>query len=105
MASIGDEFKKCQYIRTQINKFKKMKKIFVAATLGLVLVSCGGPSVCDCKEWEKEAEKEYMAAEGADAKKAVEDSWKDKQEQCKKLGEGKSKEEMKAMREEAKNCK
>ncbi len=29
-----------------------MKKLFVAATLGLALVSCGGPSVCDCIEME-----------------------------------------------------
>ena len=29
-----------------------MIKIFVAATLGLALVSCGGPSVCDCVEME-----------------------------------------------------
>jgi hypothetical protein len=29
-----------------------MKKLFVAATLVLALVSCGGPSVCDCVEAE-----------------------------------------------------
>jgi hypothetical protein len=27
-----------------------MKKLFVAATLGLALVSCGGPTVCECVE-------------------------------------------------------
>ena len=31
-----------------------MKKLFVAATLGLALVSCGGPSVCDCKKQAEE---------------------------------------------------
>jgi hypothetical protein len=84
---------------------KKMKKIFVAATLGLVLVSCGGPSVCDCMEWEKEYRKERKEADGKEAKDAVKESWKDKMDQCNKLGEGKSKEELKEMMEEAKNCK
>jgi hypothetical protein len=91
-----------------------MKKLFVAATLGLVLVSCGGedektensaPTVCDCMKWEDEYRKERRAADGKEAKDAVKANWKDKMDQCNKLGEGKSKEELEAMREEAKNCK
>jgi hypothetical protein len=35
-----------------------MKKLFVAATLGLALVSCGGPSVCDCAQMSKDIMKE-----------------------------------------------
>jgi hypothetical protein len=82
-----------------------MKKVFVTAVLGLALVSCGGPSVCDCVQWEEDYRKERKAADGADAKKAIKESFKDKREQCEKLGEGKSKEEKKAMMEEARNCK
>jgi hypothetical protein len=29
-----------------------MKKFILASTLGLALVSCGGPNVCDCIEME-----------------------------------------------------
>ena len=103
-----------------------MKKLFVAATLGLALISCGGedektqtsekkensiktensaPTVCDCMKWEDEYRKERRAADGKEAKDAVKANWKDKMDQCNKLGEGKSKEELEAMREEAKNCK
>jgi basic membrane lipoprotein Med (substrate-binding protein (PBP1-ABC) superfamily) len=91
-----------------------MKKLFVAATLGLALVSCGGedektensaPTVCDCVKWEEEAGKEMNEAKDEAAKKAVEDKWKDKEETCKKLADGKTDEEKKAMMEEAENCK
>jgi hypothetical protein len=40
-----------------------MKKLFVAATLGLALVSCGGPSICDCVEKAKKGEKDEKCAE------------------------------------------
>ncbi len=82
-----------------------MKKVFVTAVLGLALASCGGPSVCDCMSWNEEARKEMRDAKDEVARKAVEDKWKDKEEQCMKLGDGKTDEEKKAMMEEAKNCK
>jgi hypothetical protein len=82
-----------------------MKKLFVAATLGIALVSCGGPSVCDCMQWEKEYRAERKAADGDDAKKAIKESYKDKMEQCEKLAEGKSEDEMKEMMKEAESCK
>ena len=44
-----------------------------------------------------------MKADGADMEK-VQEKYKDKMEACKKLGEGKSEEEMKKLQEEAKAC-
>ncbi len=106
-----------------------MKKLFVAATLGLALVACGGkdedtektqtsdksensgktentaPTVCDCVKWGEQYRKESRAADGKEARYTVKANWKDRMDQCNKLGEGKSEEELKAMREEAKNCK
>jgi hypothetical protein len=53
-----------------------------------------------------EAEKEMEAAGGDEAKiKEIGEKYKAKAEECKKLGEGKSEEELKKMAEEAKNCK
>jgi hypothetical protein len=82
-----------------------MKKLFVAATLGLALVSCGGPSVCDCTAMGKEMATEMMAAKDDAGRKAVEEKYADQAKSCEKLGEGKTPEELKAMMEEAKNCK
>jgi hypothetical protein len=40
-----------------------MKKLFVAATFGLALVSCGGPSICDCVEKAKKGETDEKCTE------------------------------------------
>ncbi len=82
-----------------------MKKLFVAATLGLALVSCGGPSVCDCMQMGKDMAKESMEAKDAAGIKAVTDKYADQVKACDKLTEGKSDEEKKAMAEEAAKCK
>jgi hypothetical protein len=82
-----------------------MKKLFVAATLGLALVSCGGPSVCDCTQMGEEMMKEMTEAKDEAAKKAIEDKYKGDKEACEKLGEGKSPEELKEMMKEVANCK
>ena len=91
-----------------------MKKLFVAATLGLALVACGGedektensaPTVCDCMKTGEEWSKEMKSAENEDARKAVEEKYADKKKACDKLTEGKTDEEKKAMMEEAENCK
>jgi len=68
-----------------------MKKIMfsLVAVAALTLVSCGGPSVCDCVENAKKGDK-------AD---------KDVTEKCLKMTEGKSDEEIKKMDEEADKCK
>ena len=68
-----------------------MKKIMfsLVAVAALTLVSCGGPSVCDCVSEAKKGDK-------AD---------KDMIEKCKKLEDGKSDEEKKKMMEEAAKCK
>lgn len=61
----------------------------LVAVATLTLVSCGGPSVCDCVSEGKKGDK---------ADKAI-------MEKCKKMGEGKSKEEMQKLMEEAAKCK
>jgi hypothetical protein len=77
-----------------------MKKLFVAATLGLALVSCGGPSVCDCVNMGKESVKEMMAAKDDAGKKAVEEKYADQLKACEAAMKDISPEEgMKAMKE------
>jgi hypothetical protein len=82
-----------------------MKKLFVAATLGLALVSCGGPSVCGCAQTAKDMFKESMDAKDDTARKAVEEKYKSHMEECEKFVEGKTDEELKEMQKEAENCK
>ena len=103
-----------------------MKKLFVAATLGLALISCGGedektqtsekkensiktenvaPTVCDCVEWSNSMMKEMVDTKDDAAKKALEEKYADKIKACDKLGEGKTPEEIKKMMEEAERCK
>jgi hypothetical protein len=81
-----------------------MKKLFVAATLGLALVSCGGPSVCDCMKIGLDMVKEGMDAKDDAARKAIEDKYADQIAECDKLTKGKSADETKAMMEEAAKC-
>ena len=82
-----------------------MKRIFVSTILGLALASCGGPSICNCKEWEEEFKKERREADSKEARDAVEEKWEDKKEQCqyfvKVLRKEKSRKEIK---EEAEKC-
>jgi hypothetical protein len=91
-----------------------MKKLFVAATLGLALVSCGGedektensaPTVCDCMQMGEDMAKETMDAKDAAGIKALEEKYAEKMKACDKLTEGKTDEEKKAMMEEAAKCK
>jgi CRISPR-associated protein Cas8b1/Cst1 subtype I-B len=95
-----------------------MKKVFLsAAVFAFIFISCDGdkatdeekkkgPSVCDCMKMGEEAMEEMKeAGDDMDKLKELEEKYKEKAEECKKLGEGKSEEEMKALEEEAKNCK
>lgn len=95
-----------------------MKKtlIMASAILAISFTSCGGGeekegenkamSVCDCMAASDEMMNEVDKAEGDDAKmKEIEEKYKSKMEECKKMGEGKSEEEMKALMEEAQKCK
>ncbi len=82
-----------------------MKKFLIAAVLGTALVSCGGPSVCDCTQMGKDMFKEMTEAKDDAARKAVEEKYKGDMEACEKLGEGKTPEEMKEMMKEAESCK
>jgi plasmid rolling circle replication initiator protein Rep len=63
------------------------------------------PSLCDCVNMGKEMATEMMAAKDDAGRKAVEEKYADQAKSCEKLGEGKTPEELKAMMEEAKNCK
>jgi hypothetical protein len=98
-----------------------MKKMMfsLVAVAALALVSCGskeaenkdaenkegGPSVCDCVQWEIDYRKEKSDADGADEKKAVKEKYKEKEEKCEKMYDEATKEEKKKMREEAAKCK
>ena len=77
-----------------------MKKVLVAAVIGtaMMLGSCGA-SPCDCVNMGKEMA-EKMQAEGADIE-AITAEYKDQVESCKKMGEGKSPDDM---AEAAANC-
>jgi hypothetical protein len=59
-----------------------MKKLFVAATLGLALVSCGGPSVCDCVKLTKDVASEMMSAKDDAGRKAVEEKYDGQMKDC-----------------------
>ena len=86
-----------------------MKKVIysVAIVATMALASCGGgASVCDCLKMGEEAMKESQEAAGDEAKlKEIQEKYKLKAEECKKLGEGKSEEEMKKLQEEVEACK
>ena len=79
-----------------------MKKLFVAATLGLALVSCGGPSLCDCKQMFKESAKEFSEAKDEDAIKALTEKYAEQEKECKKLEESVSEKEEEAQLAECK---
>ena len=81
-----------------------MKNLWLIGAVVFALESCGGPSVCDCVQWNKDYIKEETNADGADEKKAVKEKYKDKEEQCEKMYEEATKEEKKKMREEAEKC-
>lgn len=70
----------------------------------ILFVSCG-PDVCDCINGMKELEKKYQDAEGDDEKqKEIEKEGEELEKKCMKLRDGKSNEEKKEMREQAKKC-
>ncbi len=84
-----------------------MKKLIlpVAAFSMLFLTSCGGTSVCGCMDSYLEMSKEMKAANGDETKmKEIQEKYKDEEEACKKLDEGKTSEEKEKMQEEAKKC-
>ena len=46
-----------------------MKNLWLIGAVVFALASCGGPSVCDCVQWEKDYRKEKSDADGDDEKK------------------------------------
>ena len=41
-----------------------MKNLWLIGAVVFALASCGGPSVCDCVQWEKDYRKEKSDADG-----------------------------------------
>lgn len=92
------------------------KTLLLAGTLlAISFTSCGGGeenkeekkamTVCDCMKASEDMMQEADEAAGDEAKmKEIEEKYKSQIEECKKMGEGKSEEEMKALMEEAKKC-
>lgn len=79
--------------------------MFAVAVATIGLASCGGPSICDCVKAEEEMRKALDEAGDDEAKvKEVKESFKDKEEACKKLAEGKSEDELKELMKEAEKC-
>jgi len=63
-------------------------------------------SVCECVKMSEEMMKEMEGVIDDEVKmKEIEEKYKETAEACKKLGEGKSDEEMKKLQEEASKCK
>tara|TARA_B100000767_G_C19776627_1_gene542944 strand:+ start:2987 stop:3220 length:234 start_codon:yes stop_codon:yes gene_type:complete len=71
-----------------------MKKILSVFSLCVFLVSCGGPSTCDCVNATKEQMKDEVFSEKCEK---MEDEWKAKFKES-------DKDEQKAMREAIKAC-
>jgi len=96
-----------------------MKKLILstAVIIAFALSSCGGkdgedqkdaagPTICDCVKMGEEVQKEMEEAGGDEAKlKEIEEKYELKAEECKKLVEGKSDDQMKKLQEEASKCK
>ena len=84
------------------------KTLMAFALIGFLMTSCGGGSeICNCVSTNLSMMKDMKAAgEDADDKKIeeIEKKYEAKMEKCKKLGDGKSQEELEKMEEEAKKC-
>ncbi len=95
-----------------------MKKVLfsVAFVAAFGLVSCGGPSMCDCVEGRKEMMEKIKEADGdedkikeieaeyEDMKKDCEEMAKERAEELKDLDDKEKEEKMKEWAEEAKEC-
>ncbi len=72
-----------------------MKKVLfsVAFVAAFGLVSCGGPSMCDCVEGRKEMREKIKEADGdKDKIKEIEEEYKDMKEECEEMGKERKKE-------------
>ena len=76
------------------------------AFIGFLMTSCGGGSeICNCSDMMLSMTKELKEVKGDEEKmKAIETKYKEKQDKCSKLGEGKSDDEQKKMREDLEKC-
>jgi hypothetical protein len=76
------------------------------ALIGFLMTSCGGGSeVCGCADTFLAMMKEAKDAKNDIAKmKSISEKYKDKIDKCDKLGEGKSDDEQKKMKEEMEKC-
>ena len=92
-----------------------MKKLFVSAGIvsAMFLASCGEKSseICDCVWLRKKTTDmsvarmiEMKGIEDMDKITEITEKYAAQAEKCKQMGEGKSEEELKAMKEEMKEC-
>lgn len=83
---------------------KVLMTVAIAATLGFV--SCGGGAdVCGCMKMGEDMAKEMTDAAGdADKIKEIQESYKDQTEECAKMGEGKSADELAEMAAAMEEC-
>ena len=63
-----------------------MKKLLLPA-VALMMASCGGVDVCSCKKGKEELMAKMNDAKDDDARKAIEEEYKEQEEACKKWGE------------------
>lgn len=84
-----------------------MKKFFFGFILfsAITLSSCGGSKVCDCVKTFNEMSKELSEA-AADSEKQTQiiDKYKSQMEECNKLTENKTDEEVQKIQEEMEAC-
>ncbi len=89
-----------------------MKKLWILPLAAIMMVACGEEekggdlSICDCVKMQGEMMDKMKSLDYGDeeAMKALEAEYKEKGQACEKLSEGKSQEEMIALKKEAEAC-
>ena len=91
-----------------------MKKLWILPLAAIMMVACGEKeeekggdlSICDCVKMQGEMMDKMKSLDRGDeeAMKALEAEYKEKEQACRKLSEGKSQEEMMALQKEAEAC-
>ncbi|GEM_PF-6696278 len=64
-----------------------MKKLLLLPAVALMMASCGGVDVCSCKKTGEDMMAEMKDAKDDDARKAIEEKYKEDAEACKKMSE------------------
>jgi hypothetical protein len=81
------------------------KSLMAFAIIGFLMTSCGQSDVCGCLETRLAMEKEVFAAKDDKSKiEEINKKYEAKKEKCQELGKGKSKDELKKLREASEQC-